>query len=137
MFWVILAVGAGLRLGLVAAYPYIETRGDQTFHYVLGALLPHFGHGVLGHWAPGYKTMLSSVFAIFGADPAAAKFVQALISTGSIPLVYAIAKEHPGVLLSHWVHRVYYFWGPNSYLLSFVERGVYPDGPLQKAPTPS
>ena len=51
VFWVILAVGAGLRLGLAVEYPYMEARGDQLYHYVLSALLPHFGHGVLGHWA--------------------------------------------------------------------------------------
>ena len=96
--WAVMAAGLLLRLAPLVAYPDLTVEdGDEPLHYMMGALVPHFGHLVLGQWAPGYETFLGLLFWISGPDVFVARAAQVIVSTISIGLVYAIAKQAGGM----------------------------------------
>ena len=95
--WAVVAVGLALRVALLFAYPDLPIEdGDEPLHYMTGALVPHFGHRVLGQWAPGYETFLGTLFSLFGPDESIARGAQVAVSAIGIGLVYEIAKRAGG-----------------------------------------
>ena len=95
--WIALFLALVLRVGLLLLYPYAPGTGDESLHYVMAVLVTELGHGVIGHWGPGYEAFLASIFRIAGPDPFAAKLVQVLVSTASVAMVWAIAARAGGV----------------------------------------
>ena len=95
--WIALLLALALRAGLLLLYPYAPGTGDESLHYVMAVLVTELGHGVIGHWGPGYEVFLASIFSVSGPDPFAAKLVQVLVSTASVAMVWTIAARAGGV----------------------------------------
>ena len=74
-----------LRLGVVAAGAAL----------LVGPLYAD-GTEMLGHWAPGYETFLSSIFRLAGPDPLTPLVAQVALSTWIIVPVYGIARVAGG-----------------------------------------
>ncbi|MCS5626694.1 MAG: glycosyltransferase family 39 protein, partial [Planctomycetes bacterium] len=96
MLWIALLLALALRAGLLLLYPYLPGLGDESLHYVMAVLVEQLGHGVMGHWGPGYEVFLASIFSAAGPDPWAAKAVQVFVSTASVLLIWAIAYRAGG-----------------------------------------
>jgi 4-amino-4-deoxy-L-arabinose transferase-like glycosyltransferase len=89
--WALLALGLGLRAGLLARYPQLRGMGDELVHYLMATFTSWFGPGVLGQWAPLYDGLLAGLFRLTGPDPLAARALQVVLSTATIAGVYALA----------------------------------------------
>jgi 4-amino-4-deoxy-L-arabinose transferase-like glycosyltransferase len=85
------------------------------------ALLPPESRGLFGHLDRAAALALTLRFA--RAD---------LVAYQRCELRHALdfALRRPGTVAGHALRRLYAFWGPNSFLLRAIARGVYPDGPL-------
>lgn len=94
--WAILAAALAPRLWLVTLYPHARGFGDETYHYVNGVLISHFGTGLIGHWPPAYDAMLGAIFRLLGPDPATARVVQVALSVLAVWLIYRIAFAMAG-----------------------------------------
>jgi 4-amino-4-deoxy-L-arabinose transferase-like glycosyltransferase len=80
-------------------------------------------------------------YGIFGRHDSAVALMRTLrfaekdlVSSQRCELAAALAftRAHPGTVAGHIVRRFYAFWGPNSFLLRAIARGIYPDGPLAR-----
>lgn len=96
VLWIALAGALALRIALLLLYPYPPGIGDETLHYVMGVLVSHLGHEVIGQWGPAYETFLAATFWVAGPDPVAPKIAQVLISTATVAMVYAIGHRAGG-----------------------------------------
>ena len=90
VLWLLLALAFGVRAGILALYPEIEGRGDESLHYVQGVLTGQLGHEVIGRWSPAYEFFLGGVFASVSASPLTAKAMQVLVSSLTVALVYGL-----------------------------------------------
>ncbi len=76
---------------------------NDTFFYHSVAAMAADGKGFstldgrpFGQWPPGYVFLLSMVYRVFGTQPLAGEFVNALIGTATVPLIHAVALRALG-----------------------------------------
>jgi len=119
-----------LRLGFMLATRTLSdapTEDALEYHNLALNLLAGKGYTLDGltpivNRAPAFPVFLAMVYSLFGANPAAARVVQALLISALVPLVYFIGKRGwgPGVgLLASALFAVYpfsIFWG--QYLIT-------------------
>ena len=112
--WGVLAVALVLRSSLLLRYRELPVSGgDEPLHYMMAALVPHFGHQVLGQWAPGYEAFNGALFALFGTDPSVVRLAQVALSTVGVGLVYAMAHRAGGPRAA-WIAGLLWALNPSS-----------------------
>ncbi len=92
ILWLALLLGFALRALPVVAYPRLTIWRDERLHYVMSVVVANVEQHVLGHWPPLYEMFLASIFGAVGPSMVAARWVQVVLSTVTVALVYALAR---------------------------------------------
>ncbi len=96
ILWLSLLLGFALRALPVVAYPRLIIWRDERLHYVMSVVVANVEQHVLGHWPPLYEMFLASIFGAVGPSMVAARWVQVVLSTVTVALVYALARSSGG-----------------------------------------
>lgn len=96
MLWAALLLAAAVRAALVVAYPKLIIWNDESLHYIVSVVAAGVEQQVLGHWPPAYEVFLGAIFKTAGPSIVAARWVQVVLSTATVFLVYGLAANASG-----------------------------------------